>query len=108
MTLILQPLDRAIYFPFKQYLKSLYSERYIFHGEISKNDNKINNLRKNIISDIIKIWYDSKFDSEEYIKKESVIKRFKIYGISNDMNGIEDEDDRYEKISELLDDKKII
>ena len=43
MTPILQPLDRAINFPFKQYLKSLNSERYIFYGENFKNDNKINN-----------------------------------------------------------------
>lgn len=67
---ILQPLDRAINFPFKQYLKSLYTERYIFNNEKSNNDNKINNLRINIISDIIKIWYGSKFDKDDYIKKE--------------------------------------
>ena len=55
MTPILQPLDRTINFPFKQFLKSLYSERYIFNSENPENDNKVKNLRKNIISNIIKL-----------------------------------------------------
>lgn len=109
MTSILQPLDRAINFPFKQYLKSLYSERFIFYNEKSKNDNNIKNSRNYIISDIIKIWYGSNLDKDDYIKKELVINSFKICGISNDMNGIEDDMfDGYEIISELLDKKNEI
>ena len=110
MTPILQPLDRAINFPFKQYLKSLYTERYIFNNEKSNNNNKkIKDLRINIISDIIKIWYGSKFDKGEYIKQELIVNSFKICGISNDMIGTEDEIfDGYEKISELLDKKILI
>ena len=40
MTPILQPLDRAINFPFKQYLKSLYIERYILNNKKWNNNNK--------------------------------------------------------------------
>ena len=70
---------------------------------------KISELRENIISDIIKIWYGNKNNTEEYIKKELGIKNFKICGISNNMEGLEDELlVGYQIILKLLDDKDTI
>ena len=87
MTSVLQPLDRLINFPFKKHLKNKFSDFLLFEQNEKEN---ISESRKRILRDIDDIWNNSK-NEYEYINKETVIKSFKITGISNELDGSEDE-----------------
>lgn len=88
MTNILPPLDRAINFPFKKYLKAKFTE-FMLMEDIKKEDE----IRIRIIADIVDVWnrYIDITIKNEYIPKDLVIKSFKITGISNLMDGSEDD-----------------
>jgi len=87
MTSVLQPLDRLINFPFKKYLKNKFTDFLLFDQNEKEN---ISESRKRILRDIDDIWNNSK-NEYEYINKETVIKSFKVIGISNKLDGSEDE-----------------
>ena len=87
MTSVLQPLDRMINFPFKKYLKNKFTDFLLFDQNEKENKSE---SRKRILRDIDDIWNNSK-NEYEYINKETVIKSFKITGISNELDGSEDE-----------------
>lgn len=104
LTMVLQPLDRSINFPFKKYLKQKFSE-FLFENEDSIIKEKLSESRICIVKDIIKIWFGKKEDNNEYISPEIIIKSFLITSISNCLDGSEDEIfDGYYVINRLLDD----
>ena len=86
MTSVLQPLDKLINFPFKKYLKNKFTDFLLFDQNEKEN---IYESRKRILRDIDDIWNNSK-NEYEYINKETVIKSFKVTGISNKLDGSED------------------
>ena len=90
MTIVLQPLDRSINFPFKCYLKDIFTSFMLANKELSKE--KIDDCRKRIVKDIIEIINNANNNKQlaESIRKEIIIKSFKICGITNDMSGDED------------------
>lgn len=103
MTNILQPLDRAINFPFKKYLKAKFT-KFMLNEDIKKEI--LDEARIRIISDIVDVWngYKDITIKNEYIPKVLVIKCFKITGISNLMDGSEDDKfDGFDLINELSD-----
>ena len=53
MTIVLQPLDRSINFPFKCYLKDKFTNFMLNNKELSKE--KIDDCLKRIVKDIIEI-----------------------------------------------------
>lgn len=57
--LVLQPLDRSIYFPFKKYLKQILSE-YLFKNEHSNIKENLSERRILTVKDIVKIWFGKK------------------------------------------------
>ena len=106
MTMVLQPLVRSINYPFKKYLKQLFSE-YIFNKEEINSKELLTESRRRIIKDICKVWYGKKDDETYYISKESIENSFLITGISNKLDGTEDHlFDGFEVINNLLYNKK--
>ena len=99
MTSVLQPLDRMINNLFKKYLKIKYTE---FLMSENNKDESISDARKRILDDINEIWYAN---TKEFngINKENIIKSFKITGISNELDGSEDNIfDGYDTINKLI------
>lgn len=92
ITMILQPLDRqTIIFPFKGYLKDKFSEFLLDNKDIIKES--INECRKRLtknISEIIDNTNENNNDIGNLIKKELIVKPFKVCGITNEMTGDED------------------
>ena len=85
-------------------MKQNYSE-FLFKNEHSIIKEKLSESRRRIVKDIIKIWFGKKEDNNEYISPEIIIKSFLITGISNCLDGSEDEIfDGYYVINRLLDD----
>ena len=89
LTMVLQPLDRSINFPFKKYLKQKYSE-FLFKNKDSNSKEKLSESRIRIVKDITKIRFGKTEDNNEYISPEIIIKSFLIPGISNCLDGSED------------------
>ena len=71
-----------------------------------KNDKEnLSESRIRIVKDIVKIWFGKKEIDNEYISPEIIIKSFLITGITNCLDGSEDEIfDGYYVINRLLDD----
>jgi len=90
MTSVLQPLDRCINFPFKKYLKLKFSEYSINEG-VTKNNLDYSRIR--IINDILSLWngYKNEISKENYIENSLNQKSFKLVGITNKMDGNEDQ-----------------
>ena len=90
MTMVLQPLDRSINFPFKCYLKDKFTSFLLDNTDKIKEN--LDDCRKRIVKDISEIIYGSNNNIElgQFIKDEVIIKSFKICGITNDMTGDED------------------
>ena len=98
MISVLQPLDWMINNPFKKYLKIKYSEFLMFENN---KDESISDARKRILDDINEILYGNTKEVNE-INKENIIKSFKITGISNELDGSEDNIlDGYDTINPL-------
>ena len=98
MTSVLPPLDRMINNPFKKYLKTKYSEFLMFEN---KKDESISDARKRILNDINELWYAN---NKEFsgVNKDNIIKSFKITGISNELDGSEEQIfDGYDIINKL-------
>ena len=90
-TMVLQPLDRSINFPFKCYLKDKFTEFLLDNKDIIKES--IDECRKRLtknISEIIDNTNENSNDIGMIIRKEIIIKSFKIRGITNEMTGNED------------------
>lgn len=79
-TSYIQPLDVSINKSFKSAIHKKYTQFQI------DNKNSKKPTRENIIDFIHDIWYE-----ESIITKEMIINAFKICGISNSMDGSEDE-----------------
>ena len=78
LTRYLQPLDVSINKPFKQYMH---------HFDIDfriKNQNTKKPSYNDIIEAVVNIWYD-----EKIITQNEIIKSFKVTGISNKLDGSE-------------------
>ena len=90
MTMVLQPLDRSINFPFKCYLKDKFTSFLLDNTDKIKEN--LDDCRKRIVKDISEIIYGSNNNIElgKVIKDEVIIKSFQICGITNDMTGDED------------------
>ena len=84
---LLQPLYRTINFPFKIYLKNRFSDYLLFENKSNEN---ISASRIRILKDINELWYNTS-NQYEYIKKEKIINLFKVTGISNKLDGSEDD-----------------
>ena len=90
MTSVLQPLDRCINFPFKKYLKLKFSEFTINECVVKNN---LDESRIRIINDILSVWngYKDEISKENYIENSLIEKSFKLVGITNKMDGSEDQ-----------------
>lgn len=98
MISVLQPLDWMINNPFKKYLKIKYSEFLMFENN---KDESISDAWKRILDDINEILYGNTKEVNG-INKENIIKSFKITGISNELDGSEDNIlDGYDTINKL-------
>ena len=96
-------IERAINFSFKKYLKAKFTE-FMLNEDIKKE--RLDEARIRIISDIVDVWngYKDITIKNEYISKVLVIRSFKITGISNLMDGSEDDKfDGFDLINELSD-----
>ena len=103
MTSILQPLDRMINCPFKKYIKNKYKDFLLFDNKDKEN---ISESRKRLLMDISGIWLNNS-NEYNYISRDCIIKAFKITGISNKLDGSEDEIfDGYNIINELSEKKE--
>ena len=103
MTPVLQPLDRMINLPFKKYLKNKFTDYMLFE----KKDKEIFLIQgKRILKDINDVWNNNVINNE-YINKDKDIKSFKITGISNNLDGSEDDYfDGYNIINDLIDEQE--
>ena len=91
MTMVLQPLDRSINFPFKCYLKDKFTEYLLDNRDKFKES--IEECRKRLIKNITEIINNTNVNNNEigkFIRKDIIIKSFKICGITNAMSGDED------------------
>ena len=71
-----------------------------------KDKENIYDSRKRILKDINEVWNNNIIDND-YINKDKVIKSFKITGISNNLDGSEDDYfDGYNVINDLIDEKE--
>ena len=79
MTRFVQPLDVCINKPFKDAMRKAYTENEIKKGMQNKPSHE------DLVSILEKVWYDPNLLTSEMIKKS-----FKICGISNSLDGSED------------------
>ena len=103
MASILLPLDRCINFPFKKYLKLKFSEFLINENNIKSS---LDESRIRIINDILSVWngYKDEINKEKYIENNLLEKSFKLVGITNKMDGSEDQlFDGFDIINQLID-----
>ena len=83
LTPILQPLNVSINKPLKEAMKHKYESSIIYFS----NKNKIKIKREVLLKWINDCWYDSNI-----LKKEMIVKSFLVTGISNKLDGTEDDE----------------
>ena len=65
MTCYLQPLDRAINYPFKKYLKHKYTDFILANNNTVKET--MMDARKRIVNHILEIWNGKNSNNKDYI-----------------------------------------
>ena len=81
LTRIVQPLDVKINTPFKQKLKEIYEKACSNIGKY------LDNIKRDVLLEwILNCWYD-----DEIVKKQEISDAFKYCGISNNLDGSEND-----------------
>ena len=91
MTMIIQPLDRSINFPFKCYLKDKFTDFLLNNKEKFKEN--IDECRKRLTKNIEEIVCNTNQNNNvtrKIIRNEIIFKSFKICGITKEMTGDDD------------------